>query len=160
MRREIEEADSDWVRQQKLLDHLWQQKLDAESDWDNDYYEVGGFQEQWSKTPSFTSPGAIEIGGCADHLGDLPEPDPKVSLLNEPIAYRDTGEAALLHKWPKGRPLHAVIAECLANVELLLAQLECGVRVADKQRELVRELYVSTQRQREILAAVLRLELE
>ena len=35
---------------------------------------------------------------------------------------------------PKGRPLHSVIAETLANVELLLAQLEAGVRVADSQR--------------------------
>jgi len=43
-------------------------------------------------------------------------------------------------------------------VELLLAQLECGVRVADNQRELVRKLYVSTQRQREVLSAALRLE--
>src|SRR6516162_2036714 len=35
---------------------------------------------------------------------------------------------------PKGRPLHSVLAETLANVELLLAQLEAGVRVADSQR--------------------------
>jgi hypothetical protein len=91
-------------------------------------------------------------------LGDLPEPDSKVSLLNEPIAYRDTGDATVLHRWPKARPLHGVIAETLANVELLLAQLECGVKVADNQRQLVRELYVCTQRQREVLAAALRLE--
>jgi hypothetical protein len=71
-----------------------------------------------------------------------------------PVAYagydiiRDTGDAHLLHRWPKGRPLHAVIAETLANVELLLGQLECGVRVADNQRDLVRQLYVQTQRQR------------
>jgi len=53
MRREIEEADQPWTRQQKLLDHLWQTKLDAESDWDDDQYFVGGFQEFHSKTPSF-----------------------------------------------------------------------------------------------------------
>src|SRR6516162_8074220 len=80
------------------------------------------------------------------------------SLINEPIAYRDTGDSTVLHRWPRARPLHAVIAETLANVELLLAQLECGVRVADNQRELVRQLYVSTQRQREVLSAALRLE--
>ena len=59
---------------------------------------------------------------------------------------------------PKGRPLHSVIAETLANVELLLAQLEAGVRVADSQRGLVRDLFVATQRQREVLSAALRLE--
>jgi len=53
-----------------------------------------------------------------------------------------------------------LIAETLANVELLLAQLESGVRVADNQRDLVRQLYVSTQSQREVLTAALRLELE
>ena len=54
MRKEIEEADTEWVRKQKLLDLLWQSKLDAESDWDDEMYEVGGFQERWSQTPSFT----------------------------------------------------------------------------------------------------------
>jgi len=87
----------------------------------------------------------------------LDDPEPP-SLINEPIAYRDQGDATVLHRWPKARPLHEVIAETLANVELSLAQLECGVRVADNQRDLVRQLYVSTQRQREILAAALRLE--
>ena len=84
--------------------------------------------------------------------------DIKVSLLNEPVVYRDTGDATVLRRWPKARPLHAIVAECLANVELLLGQLEGGVRVADNQRELVRQLYVSTQRQREVLSAALRLE--
>jgi len=51
MRREIEEADTDWVRKQKLLDHLWEQKL-AEAEPDDQYF-VGGFQEFHSKTPSF-----------------------------------------------------------------------------------------------------------
>ena len=60
---------------------------------------------------------------------DIAEPEQKVSLLNEPLIFRDTGNAAVLRKWPKARPLHAVIAECLANIELLLAQLEAGVRV-------------------------------
>ena len=51
MRREIEEADQDWVRKQKLLDYLWEQRL-LESAPD-DMYEVGGFIEYHSKTPSF-----------------------------------------------------------------------------------------------------------
>jgi len=89
---------------------------------------------------------------------DIPEPEQKVSLLNEPIAFRDTGEATVLHRWPKGRPIHAVIAETLANVELLLAYLESGVRVPDNQRAMVRELFVATQRQREVLSAALRVE--
>jgi hypothetical protein len=89
---------------------------------------------------------------------DVPKPEQKVSLLNEPIAFRDTGDATVLRPWPKARPLHAVVAETLANVELLLGQLEAGVRVADNQRDLVRQLYVSTQRQREVLSAALRLE--
>jgi hypothetical protein len=86
------------------------------------------------------------------------EDPPPVSLLNEVPEYRDREGATVLHRWPKGRPLHAVIAETLANVELLLGQLEAGVRVADNQRDLVRELYVATQRQREVLVAALRLE--
>ena len=78
--------------------------------------------------------------------------------MNKAITFRDTGDSTVLHKWPKARPLHAVIAETLANVELLLTQLEAGVRVADSQRGLVRDLFVATQRQRDVLAAALRLE--
>ena len=44
MRREIEEADQDWIRKQKLLDHLWQQKLDAETDWDDGRDDSTGFR--------------------------------------------------------------------------------------------------------------------
>jgi hypothetical protein len=33
----------------------------------------------------------------------------RTSLLNEPIAFRDTGDATVLRPWPKARPLHAVI---------------------------------------------------
>ena len=89
---------------------------------------------------------------------DIPEAGQKISLLHEPISYRDTGDSTVLHRWPKARPLHAVIAETLAKVELLLGQLEAGVRVADNQRDLVRQLYVCSQRQREVLSAALRLE--
>jgi hypothetical protein len=51
-----------------------------------------------------------------------------------------------------------VIAENLANVELLLAYLESGVLVADSHRGLIRDLFVATRRQREVLAAALHLE--
>ena len=44
LRKESEEADQDWVRKQKLLDHLWQAKLDAEASLDDDYVEVAGFR--------------------------------------------------------------------------------------------------------------------
>ena len=44
--------------------------------------------------------------------------------------------------------------------EALIARLEVGVRVADSGRALIRELYVQCRRQREVLAAALRLELE
>ena len=50
MRREIEEADSDWVRQQKLLDHLWQAKLDAETPLDDGYDYSTGFREPRYRT--------------------------------------------------------------------------------------------------------------
>jgi hypothetical protein len=44
LRREIEEADQGWVRKQKLLDHLWQTKLDNETDWDDGMVEIAGFR--------------------------------------------------------------------------------------------------------------------
>ena len=69
--------------------------------------------------------------------------DTKVSLLNQPLVWRAQGDSTPLHRWPRARPIHSIIAEALANVELLLAQLEGGVRVADNQRELVRQLYAA-----------------
>src|SRR6516165_620167 len=84
------------------------------------------------------------------------EPPPRVSLLNEPVVFRDYGDAT----WPRARPIHAVIAETLANVELLLAHLQSGVWAPDSQRPMVRDLFVQTLRQREVLTAALRLELE
>ena len=56
--------------------------------------------------------------------------------------------------------MHALIAQNLADTEALLARLENGVGVAHSGRELVRDLYVSCRRQREVLEAALRLELE
>jgi len=49
-RREIEEADQDWVRKQKLLDHLWQTKLDAEAPLDDGWDDSTGFMERRHKT--------------------------------------------------------------------------------------------------------------
>jgi hypothetical protein len=56
---------------------------------------------------------------------DIAEAEQSVSLLNDP------GDSTVLHRWSRARPLHAVVAEMLADAELLLAQLHCGVRVAD-----------------------------
>jgi hypothetical protein len=39
-------ADQEWARKQKLLDHLWQQKLDSEAPLDDGYVEIGGFRER------------------------------------------------------------------------------------------------------------------
>jgi len=58
------------------------------------------------------------------------------------------------------RSLHAIIAQNLKDTEALLGRLELGVRVADSGRGLVRDLYVGCRKQRELLEAVLRLELE
>ena len=58
------------------------------------------------------------------------------------------------------RSLYAVIAQNLKDVEALIAQLDLGVGVAASGRALVRDLYVQCRKQREVLAAVLRLELE
>jgi hypothetical protein len=40
----------------------------------------------------------------------------------------------------------------------LLSPLELGVRTPDNHRAVIRELYVTTRRQRDVLAAALRLE--
>ena len=56
------------------------------------------------------------------------------SLINEPIAFRDTGSAAVLRRWPKAMPLRALLGDCLAQTQSLLASLECGVQVPADQR--------------------------
>ena len=58
------------------------------------------------------------------------------------------------------RSLRAVIAQNLKDVESLIDRLESGVAVAVAGRALIRELYVQARKQREVLSAVLRLELE
>ena len=48
---ELAEAEAN--KNQLALDRWWESQRDFEAE-ANDYYMVGGFQEQWSKTPSFT----------------------------------------------------------------------------------------------------------
>jgi len=50
LRREFEESDLDWVRKQKLLDHLWQAKLDADAPLDDGFVEIAGFREPRYRT--------------------------------------------------------------------------------------------------------------
>ena len=51
--QEIAEANEPRNRHQKQLDDWWQSQRDFEEEF-SDTYEVGGFQERWSQTPSFT----------------------------------------------------------------------------------------------------------
>jgi hypothetical protein len=51
--QELAEADELRNRQQAALDRWWQLQRDLDFE-DNDYYEVGGFLERWSQTPSYT----------------------------------------------------------------------------------------------------------
>ena len=86
---------------------------------------------------------------------EFAELEQRPSLLNE-VAPDNVG-VLVPHR---RRSLHAIVAQNLADVEGLIARLEAGVAVADSGRALVRELYVQCRRQREVLAAALRLELE
>jgi hypothetical protein len=58
------------------------------------------------------------------------------------------------------RSLRAVVAQNLKDVEGLIDRLDAGVAVADSGQALIRELYVQARKQREILLAAQRLELE
>jgi hypothetical protein len=53
MERELAEANLPHNRYQQILDRWWQAQRDFEEELD-DQYEVCGFQERWSETPSFT----------------------------------------------------------------------------------------------------------
>ena len=91
------------------------------------------------------------------HPWRLDELDPTpVTMLNRPLLPDHVG--VLVSSQP--RPLHAIIAQTLADTENLIARLEVGVDVAASGRELVRELYLQSRRQREMLAAAQRLDLE
>jgi hypothetical protein len=77
-----------------------------------------------------------------------------VTVLNEPLPPENVGVLVPSQQ----RSLHAVVAQNLADVEGLIVRLELGVAVATSGRGLIRELYVQCRKQREVLAAALRLE--
>jgi hypothetical protein len=79
-----------------------------------------------------------------------------VTWINEPLPPDNVG-VLVPHR---RRSLHAIVAQNLADVEGLIARLELGVGVADSGRALIRDLYVQCRKQRDLLAAALRLELE
>jgi hypothetical protein len=88
-----------------------------------------------------------------DEMAEDPTP---VTVLNEPVPADNVGVLVP----GRQRSLHAVVAQSLKDVEGLIGRLELGVAVADSGRGLIRDLYVQSRRMREILAQVLRLELE
>ena len=54
MRAEIEAFEGDQrAKYQAILDRWWEGQRDLEQELADQYF-VGGFMEQWSKTPSFT----------------------------------------------------------------------------------------------------------
>jgi hypothetical protein len=85
-----------------------------------------------------------------DELAADPIP---VTVLNGPLPPENV--VLVPARW---RPIHALIAECLASTEALVNRVELGVRVADSGRGLIRDLYVQCRKQREVLTAALRLE--
>ena len=89
----------------------------------------------------------------SEELAEDPIP---VSFINQPVPPDNVGVLVPSRQ----RSLHAIVAQNLADVEALIGRLELGVRVADSGRGLIRDLYVQCRKQREILSAVLRLELE
>jgi hypothetical protein len=51
--QEYAELDDPLIKKQMQLDRWWESQRDL--DWeDEDIYYVGGFQERWSQTPSYT----------------------------------------------------------------------------------------------------------
>jgi hypothetical protein len=86
---------------------------------------------------------------------DIMEAQEKRSLVNEPITFRDTGEATVLHRFPRQPPLRAAIKDALAHVEVLLSRLETGVYCPQDVRahyeKTVRELYLRSQDQVRVL---------
>jgi len=89
----------------------------------------------------------------SEELAEDPIP---VSFINQPVPPDNVG-VLVPHRQ---RSLHAIVAQNLADVEALMGRLELGVGIADSGRPLVRDLYVQCRKQREVLAVVLRLELE
>jgi hypothetical protein len=53
MQEELAEFNTPSARYQQVLDRHWEAQRDFDEEEDDVYY-VGGFQERWSQTPSFT----------------------------------------------------------------------------------------------------------
>jgi hypothetical protein len=53
LRQEYAELDDPRVKKQMEIDRWWQIQRDLDFE-ERDVYYVGGFQERWSQTPSFT----------------------------------------------------------------------------------------------------------
>ena len=53
MQEELAEFNTPSARYQQQLDQWWQSQRALDEEFD-DYYMVGGFQERWSETSSFT----------------------------------------------------------------------------------------------------------
>jgi hypothetical protein len=53
LQEELAEFNTPQARYQQVLDRHWQSELDFAEE-ESDVYYVGGFQERWSTTPSFT----------------------------------------------------------------------------------------------------------
>jgi hypothetical protein len=53
LQQEYAELDDPRVKAQMQLDRWWQEQRDFEEEL-SDTYMVGGFQERWSQTPSYT----------------------------------------------------------------------------------------------------------
>jgi hypothetical protein len=83
------------------------------------------------------------------------DPIPR-GFINQPLPPDNVGVLVPSQQ----RSLRAVIAQNLADAEALIGRLDARVVVADSGRELIRELYVQARKQRELLEAALRLELE
>jgi hypothetical protein len=86
---------------------------------------------------------------------DIEELEDKPSLMNEAVAGDNVGVPVPAQQ----RSLHVMVVQSLKETEALINRLELGVAVADSGRALVRELYVQSRRQREVLAQALQLEL-
>jgi hypothetical protein len=78
----------------------------------------------------------------------------RVTWINEPLPPDNVSTLV-----PRQRSIHAVLVENLNSTLALLARLEADVTVPrDRQREIVRLLYVATRNQAKALIATLELD--
>ena len=90
-------------------------------------------------------------------MEELAEDPIPVSFINQ--ALLPANVATLVRAEAKQRPLHVTLVESLNSTRALLARLELGVSAPPGEaREVIRELYVATQRQAKALAACLELQ--